>query len=69
MSESILRYHDQISGQTSTIAKLKEDLGKEQQSKCRLEERLTVAGSQTTRLGEEIVQLKAMSNVKHCPNS
>jgi len=63
MSESILRYHDQISGQTSTIAKLKEDLVKEQQSKCALEECLAKAGNQTTRLDEEIVQLKAMSNV------
>lgn len=43
--------------------KLKEDLVKEQQSKCVIEERLIKAGNQTTRLDEEIIQLKAMSNV------
>lgn len=64
MSESVLRYHDQIAAQTTAIAKLKEDLFKEQQSKCTLENRLTKAGDQTTRLDEEIIQLKAMSNVK-----
>lgn len=63
MSESVLRYHDQIAGQTTTIAKLKEDLIKEQQSKCAVEDRLAKAGNQTTRLDEEIAQLKAMSNV------
>lgn len=45
--------------------KLKEDLVKEQQSKYAVEERLIKAGNQTTRLDEEIVQLKAMSNVNH----
>lgn len=64
MSESVLKYHDQIAGQITTIAKLKEDLFKEQQSKCTLENRLVKAGNQTTRLDEEIIQLKAMSNVK-----
>lgn len=63
MSESVLRYHDQIAGQTTTIAKINEDLVKEQKAKCVLEERLTKALSQITRLDEEIVQLKAMSNV------
>jgi len=46
--------------------KLKEDLVKEQQSKSILEEQLSKAGNQTTRLDEEIVQLKAMSNVNYC---
>lgn len=63
LSESILRYHDQIAIQTTNIAKLKEDLINEQQSKCLLEERLAKVGNQTIRLDEEIVQLKAMSNV------
>jgi len=45
--------------------KLKEDLIKEQQSKSALEEQLSKAGNQTTRLDEEIVQLKAMSNVNY----
>lgn len=66
MSESVLRYHDQIAGQTITISKYKEDLVKEQKSKCALEERLAKAGTQTTRLDEEIIQLKAMSNVNCC---
>lgn len=63
MSESVLRYHDQIAAHTMTIAKLKEDMIKEQQSKCVLEDRLAKAGNQTVRLDEEITQLKAMSNV------
>lgn len=63
MSESVLRYHDQIAAQTTNISKLKEDLTKEQQSKCLLEERLSKVGNQTVFLNEEIVQLKAMSNV------
>jgi len=63
MSESVLRYHDQIAGQMMDIGKIKEDLLKEQKAKCALEERLTKAGDQTTRLDEEIIQLKAMSNV------
>lgn len=63
ISDSVLRYHDQIAGQTTAIVKLKEDLVKEQQSKSALEEQLSKAGNQTTRLDEEIVQLKAMSNV------
>lgn len=67
MSESVLRYHDQIAGQTITISKYKEDLIKEQKSKCALEERLAKVGTQTTRLDEEIIQLKAMSNVNYYP--
>lgn len=63
MSESVLKYQDQIAGQTTIITKLKLDLVKEQQSKSVLEDRLAKAGNQTTRLDEEIVQLKAMSNV------
>lgn len=66
ISDSVLRYHDQIAGQTTTIVRLKEDLVKEQQSKSVLEEQLSKAGNQTTRLDEEIVQLKAMSNVIYC---
>jgi len=66
ISESVLRYHDQIAGQTIAISKIKEDLVKEQKAKCALEERLAKAGNQTTRLDEEIVQLKAMSNVNWC---
>lgn len=63
MSESVLRYHDKIAVQTTNISKLKEDLTKEQQSKNLLEERLSKVGNQTVFLNEEIVQLKAMSNV------
>lgn len=66
ISESVLKYHDQIAGQTTIITKLKLDLVKEQQSKSLLEDRLAKAGNQTTRLDEEIVQLKAMSNVNYC---
>ncbi|XP_050437503.1 RUN and FYVE domain-containing protein 2 isoform X4 [Adelges cooleyi] len=62
MSDSMLRYHDQIAALTLNVAKLKEDLVKEQESKRVVEESLTAAGNQTTRLGQEIVQLKAMSN-------
>lgn len=66
ISDSVLRYHDQIAGQTTIIIKLKEDLVREQQSKTALEEQLSKAGNQTIRLDEEIVQLKAMSNVYYC---
>jgi len=66
ISDSVLRYHDQIAGQTTTIIKLKEDLVREQQSKSALEEQLSKAINQSTRLDEEIVQLKAMSNVNYC---
>lgn len=64
ISESVLRYHDQIAGQTIAIAKLKEDLAKEQESKCVLDERLSKTSQHTTSLVQEIVQLKAMANVK-----
>jgi hypothetical protein len=40
-------------------------LAKEQKSKSILEERLSNASNQTTRLDEEIIQLKAMSNVNY----
>lgn len=64
----VTRYHDQIAGQTISVVKLKEDLVKEQESKSALEERLAKASNQTSRLDQEIVQLKAMSNVKKKKN-
>ncbi|XP_050535792.1 RUN and FYVE domain-containing protein 2 isoform X3 [Daktulosphaira vitifoliae] len=62
MSESLLRYNDQITEQTNTIAKLKQEIVKELESKRLLEDQLTKAGYQTNRLDQEISQLKAMSN-------
>lgn len=63
MSESVLRYNDQITEQTNTITKLKQEIVKEKESKRLLEDQLTKAGCQTNRLDQEISQLKAMSNV------
>lgn len=63
MSESVLRYHEQIAEQTITIAKLKENIIKEQYSTHLLEDRLVKSSNQSIRLDEEITQLKAMSNV------